>query len=341
MKCTPASTFLVAGALLLASSICSASTSLRGVSTTTSTVTSVTTGSEHERDLYDENTVLCRIVTFGTSYSSNDDESHANLSSQRRACVPIVHGVESDMDFPIHLPEEMKARHSDQMDMGQLLVLVSPATFENDQLDVASNAEYFIVDDRRLTHLTTRHLQVKKEMTVAFIRISTNDGSPPDSLAAIKSTHFTAGGTNFITQYDQCSHGNMQWKLAATNGVIDVKVPIYASSYKDNVGGFTTAVQQYMKQNGYPNGVAAIADKVIMCIPPGTGTWAASAGLNHWRVQMNSDWCRSLSAAVQYVSLFSSCQEIFVPNHRENKSFCFLIAHIRISTPRLYPFLQQ
>jgi hypothetical protein len=249
------------------------------------------------RNLYDDHTVLCRIVLIDTSYEDMDGRS-STVSASHKVCVPVVHGVEADVDFPIYLPEEMKARHIDKIVMGQLFVLVSPATFVNDTLTVESNAEYFVVDDRRLDHLAHRHLAITGVKTFALVRVSTSDSTPNSSLQELKDYHFGAG-PNFVTQYNACSRGKLQWQLVP-NGVIDVYMPnTKVTDYSNNVGGLTTAVQTYMKSNGYPNGVNAIADKVLMCLPPGTGTWAASAGINHWRVQMNNYWCKTLSATMR------------------------------------------
>jgi hypothetical protein len=283
MKYTKIFLTFITGANLLVAGALASNTSLR----------SITNG--YERHLYDENVVLCRIVVFHTSYG---DSLVTDSSYERRSCVPIVGGQETEFDFPIHLPEEMKARHAAKIETGQLMVLVSPATFENNTLTIADNAEYFVVDDRRLHHLTTRHLIATGTRTVAFVRVSTSDATPAATLAELQATHFDPKGLNLITQYDKCSRGKLKWTLVP-NGMIDVKIPSKATEFVGNIGGFTTVVQQQLKDTMFPNGITSIADKIIMCLPPGSGNWAASAGLNHWRVQMNNFWCSSLSASIR------------------------------------------
>ena len=40
---------------------------------------------------------------------------------------------------------------------------------------------------------------------------------------------------------------------------------------------------------------------VAMCLPSGTGNWAASAGINHYRSQYNDEWCLSLSGTMHEI----------------------------------------
>ena len=44
-----------------------------------------------------------------------------------------------------------------------------------------------------------------------------------------------------------------------------------------------------------------VADHVLFCIPPGTGSWVANAVTGHWRSQYNDYWCMSLSAVMHEV----------------------------------------
>lgn len=254
-------------------------------------------GTSQKRDLNDDSSVLCRIVVVHTMYE-NPDPTAAFIGTERNDCIPIVDEKESDMEFPISLPPDFEMLHRDAMGLGELVVQVSPASFENDELTIATDADYAVVNDRRLNHLTRRNLQIKPVMTVAIVRVSTSDATPVYSLSELQSQHFSSSGTNFPNQFDDCSRGKLKWNLAP-GGMIDVKIPNRVSEFNGKIAEFTTVVQRYMRDNlGYTNGVNAIADKVIMCLPPGTGTWAASAGINHWRVQMNNYWCTSLSASL-------------------------------------------
>jgi hypothetical protein len=41
--------------------------------------------------------------------------------------------------------------------------------------------------------------------------------------------------------------------------------------------------------------------KIMLCLPPGTGDWAANAGDGSWRSAFNNDWCLSLPATMHDV----------------------------------------
>jgi hypothetical protein len=57
------------------------------------------------------------------------------------------------------------------------------------------------------------------------------------------------------------------------------------------------ASEKFMSTDGVSD-MSTLADRVLFCVPPGTGTWAASAGMNHWRAQFNDPFCTSLSATM-------------------------------------------
>lgn len=156
----------------------------------------------------------------------------------------------------------------------------------------------------RLLH---RNLQIEPSMTVAVVRISTADATPTATASALMEAFFgdqtrTTTGTggkriNFQTQYNACSFGQVQWQLAAQNGMVEVQLPQRVADFASSADLVTAAQKQIKAQLGIPE-VSQLAHKVIMCLPPGTGDWAASAGVNHWRAQFNNDWCTSLSGTV-------------------------------------------
>jgi Gametolysin peptidase M11 len=236
--------------------------------------------------------VLCRITMFDTLILSKE-----NVSSTREqtTCLPIVNEVETDLDFSIDLPEDLVKANIADIEMGKLLVKVIGAEMVDDKLVIGQRPQFEVVHDHRLRHLQERHLQSTGVMTLAVIRISTSDAAPTASAATLKNALF-GGLINFATQYDSCSFGKLKWKMAGS-GVIDVRLPNKVSAYASSAELVTAAQKQLKAQNGGKE-VSSMGNKVFMCLPPGTGDWAASAGINHWRAQFNNDWCTSLSGIV-------------------------------------------
>ena len=255
-------------------------------------------GETEQRSLDDDadDSVFCRITMFDTMYVSEDGEPE---SSEQVTCIPIVDEVESDFDFPIDFPLDFLEMHKEDIEQGKLLVSISDAQLVGDGLEIGSNPQFTVVTDRRFRHLQERHLEIKDTMTVAVIRISTTDATPRDSAATVKGNLF-GDGINFQTQYDACSFGKLKWILAPT-GVLDIQLPNNVTEFAGRPGALVYEAQQFLKSHLNVLQVSGLADKVIMCVPPGTGDWAASAGVNHWRAQMNSNWCSSLSGTMHEV----------------------------------------
>lgn len=252
-------------------------------------------GEVHQRSNDDgsDGSVLCRITVF-ESFSIS--ESNAAVTSKRVVCVPIVGVQESDFEFPVDLPQDLYEQYEEEIEQGKLILSISNANLVDNKLEVGTRPVFTVVTNPSFQRHYERHLAVKATMTVAVIRISTSDSSPKDSVGILETTHF-GGGINFSSQYEACSSGKLKWTQADV-GVLDVKIPNKISEFSGDYMSLVTAVQMYMKAELGFSSVSSIADKVIMCLPPGTGKWAGSASVGHWRVQLNNDWCLSLSATM-------------------------------------------
>ena len=246
--------------------------------------------------LVNDDYVLCRVVTLDTMYFN--ETSNTTFTNEQITCIPIVKNVElEEFEFPITLPTIILTQYEKEIMMGTLLVEISDAMIDNDDLVTSLQSQYSVVNaTQHNRHLISRHLQIKPVMTVAVIRITTSDAQPTQSASQIKSTLFNANGINFVTQYNAISYGKLVWSLSST-GVIDIQVPNSVASY-GTATALVTAAQKLVKSQYQVSEVSALADRVMMCLPPGTGNWAASAGVNHWRAQFNNDWCTSLSGTM-------------------------------------------
>jgi hypothetical protein len=249
-----------------------------------------------EESSSNDNSVLCRVTTF----HQLTENSNNNVQSKSEShCIPIIDETyEADDSFPIQLPDNMMAAHESEIEQGQLLVSISDAVFVNDKLTIGDHAHYTVVlvVDHKYRHLIERHMQSVEQVSVAIIRITTPSESPPVSVSTLSSTMF--GGSGFSKQYSDCSFGKLQ---LTNNGVFEVRISKTTSQLGGDWSQVVAEAQNQIKIDRGLTSVQQLADKILMCLPPGTGDWAASAGVNSWRAQFNSQWCTSLSATMHEV----------------------------------------
>ena len=261
-----------------------------------------------------ESSVLCRMVTLESMQEDDDMVSVEKIPG----CIPIVDGVESDDIVPLSaLPADIAQAHDAQLEDGTLFIQITNAALVGDNdLAYSSTSEFIVVQNRR--HLEIEHERRLKKvvngtMTVAVVRISTLDATPTVSTQDLQAL-FDTDAINFGTQYDKCSNGKLKFvrSSAGDQGVINIQVQQPVADFGTKGGGrLVTAAQKALKAQLNIPKVSGIADRVIMCLPPGMGNWVASAGMFHWRAQFNNEWCLSLTATMHElghtVRFFSQC----------------------------------
>lgn len=244
--------------------------------------------------------ILCRITVVDTMYALDDgiDDDFgyedAVEEHQQTACIPILDDRESDMILDIELPSTITQAYRNEIESGTLLVSVSDATIVNYELNQGSNSTITAIDEPP-SHI--RHLFMKMEVfgtkSLMVVRVSTADGVEPDySLNEMRQGIFY-NAVSMKSQFEACSFGKLKWIDA---GGLDVRLDQPLSAFKRPVDLVNAAQDKIMAQMPNLRAVSDLADRVIFCQPPGTGNWLAVAPINHWRVNMNNDWCLSLSA---------------------------------------------
>ena len=252
------------------------------------------------RQFQPDDSVICRVSVFGTSFAEEQEDptEHSQIK-----CIPIVNGDELDFEVPLEFPMSFVEEHKAEIEQGTLIISVSNARLSVDDWQIElhqTDSEINVIEDQsgKYRHLQERHRRTEGVLKVAVIRVTTTDSGPQGAAASVQSitnTMFT-NGINFVSQYDACSFGKLKWQLAEP--VFEVKLPGSLATYNRDAATLVTAVQQQLKSQRGLAVASDLADKVIMCLPPGTGDWAASAGVNHWRAQMNNEWCTSLSGTM-------------------------------------------
>jgi hypothetical protein len=248
-------------------------------------------GGDHSSRQGSEQEFTCRVTIVDTMF-----EVAANTTSTNEhqiSCIPIINGVETDDLLDLSLPDDIAEMNRASIELADLYLSIPGATIKGNSV-VIPPAPLFIVLDppeqrRQLSSSTTG------SKTLAIVRVSTIDKGPTFSATALRNGIY-GNGINMKTQYEACSFGQLRWEAAPVGvaGVLEVRIGQRISDFTSGTALVTAAQNQIKKDLGISK-VSDLGDKVIFCLPAGTGGWIASAGLNHWRAQFNDEWCLSLT----------------------------------------------
>ena len=242
---------------------------------------------DYDNDNDSEDIVNCRMLMMGTQFVSSDPV-------EQPACVPIVDGEETSDLIPLDLPDDIESTHASELEQGQLFVTITDATLFEGEIYTSNSTAFIVSKQTHGRHLQNGESLTTGDMTVAVVRIATSDSRCSLSNRDIDAM-FDESKANFVTQFNKCSFGKLRFQKAQRH-IIDVKVNESVSKYYGNPIKLVNKAQDALLNTLRVNRATDIADKIIMCVPSGTGSWVASAGVRHWRTQFNNEWTRSLSA---------------------------------------------
>jgi hypothetical protein len=236
-----------------------------------------------------------RITVSGTIIEGEQGRFRLSDEEENISCIPIINGKETHDLFSINLPKNFVKANSDLIYKGKLNVAITNTrTVKNERVVVTKNSKISIVGSTRSENDDNNsHTGLK---TIAIVRVSTKDSTPTYDAETLRNTLFDPNKVNLRTQYMNCSFGQLEWVLAPA-GVVEVLVDQPVSDFTSG-SALVTAVQNVMTGTMGISDVSTLGDKVMMCLPPGTGGWIASSGVNHWRAQFNDEWCLSLTATM-------------------------------------------
>jgi hypothetical protein len=234
-------------------------------------------------------------------------------SEKATECIPLLEGdVEHDHSFGITLPDMFIQSNLKAITQGNLYLLIQGARQTRKEVLLTSTSELTIIDSpipafdhqdasqRRRTQSrtlandgTTR--KRSRRRTAAVMRVSAIDSQIAHTAEEIDSIIFNKSGINFVTQYHACSFGQLKWRRSHY-GVVDVMLNKTMAELENDSATIVSMALDQVKADLGIQSAADLADHVMVCVPPGTGDWAANAGVNYWRSQFNNDWCTSLTA---------------------------------------------
>jgi hypothetical protein len=240
--------------------------------------------------------VVCRLVVMEVMYESEMQDTDEII------CVPLVNGRESSLEAQLSLPQFIldNAEYSQKLQQGQLYANITNATIVHGELRLSHDSTFDVIDyspshPRRLGENSA----TTGTLTIAIIRISTIDSEPSVSREQLLSLFDDSEETvSFPSQFKKCSAGRLTWEPV---DVFDVSVNQPISDFSSGASIVHAAIRQVQLDLNIED-ITFIADRIMFCTPPGTGSWVASAGLYHWRAQFNDDWCLSITAAMHELS---------------------------------------
>lgn len=237
--------------------------------------------------------LLCRVILVDTMFVSNDGTMRYEHET---ACIPMQQHGESDVLLHLVLPDNVYAVNRAKLLQSRLYVEIRGARLTAHDVLLGEGSHVSVVEpptfpqDRRLGKKAN-----STSLTAAVVRVSVLDSVVTKTAEQIESTLF-GEGINFVSQYAACSFGATRWKRSVY-GVIDVMLNYTLSDLGDSTAIATKALEQIRDELQLVS-VTELADHIMVCIPPGTGDWAANAGVNYWRSIYNDVWITSLSATV-------------------------------------------
>jgi Gametolysin peptidase M11 len=263
-------------------------------------------------------------------YLKNENEQFER--TEQTSCIPIIYDddkieIETDEILPIILPDVIQIEYGKELRRGILYVQVSNVILLRNEhtksiSKIVSNrfTQYTVykvvellspfvsttsrtgpsigfvsgegdsVQDGISTYLATKPI-----ISVLFVRISAPDSQMNYTAHEIVDHNLNPSKVNFKTQYSACSQRQLQIEPATfSNGIIEVMLSKSITQYTSGGDIVEDATNQLKIREGIAQ-INTLADRVVFCAPPGTDGWMASAGVRHWRIQMNNDWCLSLT----------------------------------------------
>lgn len=244
---------------------------------------------------------IFRITTVSTIIEGEDGELRLRDETETVSCIPILDGREVDDLFAIDLPSHFVQTHKSSISTGKLFVSITNAVFHGMTVVLSQNSSVSVISTPK-SGMPDSNSTTTGKKTIAVVRISTSDASPRFDAKTLHETLFSLEKVNFRTQYSNCSFGQLQWSLAPV-GVLEVLVNQPKSTFP-SASELVTAAQNKIKATMGISDVSTLADKVLMCLPTGIGSWVANSGVNHWRAQFNDEWCLSLTATMHEMYVF-------------------------------------
>mmetsp|Transcript_22863 Transcript_22863/g.53988 ORF Transcript_22863/g.53988 Transcript_22863/m.53988 type:complete len:722 (-) Transcript_22863:213-2378(-) len=195
---------------------------------------------------------------------------------------------------------------------GDTTMLAEGATIMDGEMWLPVGAAIeFGSNGRRKLQEASRSKGTKK---VLVVRANANDMSTASSKAVLSDKIFGTNGdiANLKSQYDACSHGQLQFQpfQGMTSGGTNVVDGVIEVNINMNVADSSRyAVEDAMEEaaDKIVGNLSEQFDHVMLCLPPGSRlgatnkNWVAYAYVNSWLAVFNDGFCESLTTQVHEI----------------------------------------
>jgi len=138
--------------------------------------------------------------------------------------------------------------------------------------------------------------------TMLALRVIAGNAETTATSSEISSAWFGTNGddaVNLKSQYSACSFNKLTCN-PADQGDSNSK-GVHTVTITNNVGSDNIPIREAAVDGATDNLGNLPFDHVMVCIPPGTGSWVAYAYTNHWLSVYNDDWCLRVSAQMHEI----------------------------------------
>ncbi|KAL9188583.1 hypothetical protein ACHAXT_006961 [Thalassiosira profunda] len=132
--------------------------------------------------------------------------------------------------------------------------------------------------------------------SVLVVRVIGADAATTASESELSDSVFGTDGdpVNLRSQYRDCSHGQQIFDPTTYNGITDGAVTVTIANTISGTSDSTIrqAALDQLKVDFGVSSASALADHVLICIPPGTASsWIGYGYVNSWLTVYNDNWC--------------------------------------------------
>ncbi len=239
----------------------------------------------------------CR-VTMACVSLARVDSSNAKQDPHHYECSPVESGKVSDFSYVIDLPTDLVHNNAKKILAGTLFVNIPDGKVLNGAVVFPKKSNIRVGTAPKTFKTNRRRLEpTSGTASILVLRISSNDATP--TLAAQEMYGYIFNNSqpvnqpSLASQYSAVSFGKLQF-VPTHGGVAEVYVNMNANGAQINAVT-NAAIAAAQSQFGVSS-VTSLADHIMFCIPPGTGSWAGMSSVNSWRLVLNDGWCGYLSA---------------------------------------------
>ncbi len=230
-----------------------------------------------------EGELVCR-VTVERSWHVDAATGQTEPEENSR-CIPITEHGEADDIYDLRLPEWFVREHKTEISRGMLYVKIPGGRLVLDQVEIPDTSEIVVVDEVQVPVVGRRLQQNVGSRRLMVARISLLDSQLGISTSDLESYIFgtSTSSVSVANQFMGCSSNKLMIQPSSLGGVVDIMVNKSISDFSSwRVLRNDAALA--LKNFAGTSQLTSVADYVMLCLPPGSWSFVASATPGFWYV---------------------------------------------------------